>query len=86
MLTFIYFFQDDAAEEGATPEGTEEDLDFGALKKKKKKKKNMAEFEAELAEQQGGDDDDNNANDDSTKASDEEAWLKSDRDYTYDEV
>ncbi|ORZ23636.1 domain found in IF2B/IF5-domain-containing protein [Absidia repens] len=78
--------EDDAAEEGAAPEGAEEDLDFGALKKKKKKKKNMAEFEAELAEQQGGDDDDNNANDDSTKASSEEAWLKSDRDYTYDEL
>ncbi|CAO3591475.1 unnamed protein product [Absidia cylindrospora] len=78
--------EDDAAEEGAAPEGTEEDLDFGALKKKKKKKKNMAEFEAELAEQQGGDDDDNNANDDSTKASNEDAWIKSDRDYTYDEL
>lgn len=45
----------------------------------------MAEFEAELAEQQGGDDDDT-AKDDSTKASNEETWLKSDRDYTYDEV
>ncbi|KAI8333111.1 domain found in IF2B/IF5-domain-containing protein [Chlamydoabsidia padenii] len=77
---------DDAvAEENATPEGAEEDLDFGGLKKKKKKKKNMAEFEAELAEQQGGDDDDDNK-DDSTKGSNEEAWLKSDRDYTYDEL
>lgn len=45
----------------------------------------MAEFEAELAEQQGGDDDDT-TKDDSTKASNEETWLKSDRDYTYDEV
>ncbi|SAM02183.1 hypothetical protein [Absidia glauca] len=79
--------EDDAAgEETAAPEGTEEDLDFGALKKKKKKKKNMAEFEAELAE---GDDDNNNndgANEGSSKASNEEAWLKSDRDYTYDEL
>ncbi|KAI8086352.1 domain found in IF2B/IF5-domain-containing protein [Halteromyces radiatus] len=77
--------EDDAAGEEATPEGTEEDLDFGALKKKKKKKKNMAEFEAELSEQQGGDEDENN-NEDSTKSANEEAWLKSDRDYTYDEL
>ncbi|SAM02925.1 hypothetical protein [Absidia glauca] len=77
--------EDDAEETAPAPEGAEEDLDFGGLKKKKKKKKNMAEFEAELAEQQGGDDDDT-AKDDSTKASNEETWLKSDRDYTYDEL
>ncbi|KAI8342993.1 domain found in IF2B/IF5-domain-containing protein, partial [Chlamydoabsidia padenii] len=74
---------EDDAEETPAPEGAEEDLDFGALKKKKKKKKNMAEFEAELAEQ-GDDDNTNDNNDDTSK--DEEAWLKSDRDYTYDEL
>ncbi|KAI9304953.1 domain found in IF2B/IF5-domain-containing protein [Cunninghamella echinulata] len=66
---------EDAPEEAeAAPEGGEEDLDFGALKKKKKKKKNMAEFEAELGE------------DDASKNSNEESWLKSDRDYTYEEL
>ncbi|KAI9272671.1 domain found in IF2B/IF5-domain-containing protein [Phascolomyces articulosus] len=76
---------EDAGEGDSTPaEGNDEDMDFGALKKKKKKKKNMAEFEAELAEQEGetGEQDD----DSSKKDGSEEAWLKSDRDYTYDEL
>ncbi|KAI8394147.1 domain found in IF2B/IF5-domain-containing protein [Radiomyces spectabilis] len=76
---------EDAPEEEAAPENAEEDLDFGALKKKKKKKKNMAEFEAELAEQEG-ESVDTNADTDATKKVEDEAWLKSDRDYTYDEL
>lgn len=77
-------FKDVPAEtEGAAPEN-EEDLDFVGLKKKKKTKKSMAQFEADLA--------DENANSGEveeerpTKQGGEEAWLKSDRDYAYEEV
>ncbi|KAI8968576.1 domain found in IF2B/IF5-domain-containing protein [Mycotypha africana] len=71
-----------------TPAEDAEDLDFGALKKKKKKKKSMAQFEADLADENA--DDDEAAEESSTKPSKkeegEEAWLKSDRDYAYDEL
>ncbi|KAF7722165.1 hypothetical protein EC973_003643 [Apophysomyces ossiformis] len=72
-------------QEEAVPADEDEDLDFGALKKKKKskKKKNMAEFEAELAEQEG---DEGLSNEKEKPATAEDAWLKSDRDYTYDEL
>ncbi|KAI9322523.1 domain found in IF2B/IF5-domain-containing protein, partial [Dichotomocladium elegans] len=62
----------------------EEDLDLESLKKKKKKKKkNMAEFEAELAED-GGDDAEPGKQGDEKEG--DEAWLKSDRDYQYEEL
>ncbi|PKI82309.1 hypothetical protein MVES_003786 [Malassezia vespertilionis] len=82
----------------ATPaEGDE--FDFGELKKKKKKKKaafDIEEFEKEL----GGQVDQDNADDDlddpfapeksddttTAKTDDVEAWLGSDRDYTYQEL
>ncbi|KAI8143071.1 domain found in IF2B/IF5-domain-containing protein [Fennellomyces sp. T-0311] len=77
---------EDAGEGDSTPaEGNDEDMDFGALKKKKKKKKNMAEFEKELAEQEG-DTVDQQEDDKGSKKDSDEAWLKSDRDYTYDEL
>ncbi|KAI9277444.1 domain found in IF2B/IF5-domain-containing protein [Sporodiniella umbellata] len=65
-------------------EAVEEDLDFVGLKKKKKTKKSMAQFEADLA--------DENANSGEPeeekvmKKGGEEAWLKSDRDYAYEEL
>ncbi|ORX47470.1 hypothetical protein DM01DRAFT_1339104 [Hesseltinella vesiculosa] len=70
-------------DEEEQPAEGEEELDFGAMKKKKKKKKNMAEFEAALAEQQ---DDGESKPEDGAKASAEESWLKSDRDYSYEEL
>ncbi|CAO3643033.1 unnamed protein product [Cunninghamella blakesleeana] len=73
---------EDAPEEEAAPEGGDEDLDFGALKKKKKKKKNMAEFEAELGEG----DEEEGKEESADKNANEESWLKSDRDYTYEEL
>ncbi|ORZ03935.1 domain found in IF2B/IF5-domain-containing protein [Syncephalastrum racemosum] len=77
---------EDAGEGAAAPpEGDDADLDFGALKKKKKKKKNMAEFEAELAEQEGEVPGEKAEGEKQKKGSDD-AWLKSDRDYTYDEL
>jgi translation initiation factor 2 subunit 2 len=58
-------------------------MDFGALKKKKKKKKSMAEFEADMAEENDGEE----VSEDKSKAkTGEAAWLKSDRDYDYEEV
>jgi translation initiation factor 2 subunit 2 len=58
-------------------------MDFGALKKKKKKKKSMAEFEADLAEENDGEE----VSEEKSKAqTGEAAWLKSDRDYDYEEV
>ncbi|CAO3687603.1 unnamed protein product [Rhizopus stolonifer] len=62
----------------------EEDLDFGGLKKKKKKKKSMAQFEADLADENANDDD--VAEEAPVKQGNEEAWLKSDRDYVYEEL
>ncbi|KAG0169691.1 hypothetical protein DFQ28_007053 [Apophysomyces sp. BC1034] len=75
--------EDVPGEEEEIPANGDDDLDFGALKKKKKKKKNMAEFEAELAEQEG---DDNASKEEEKAVTAEDAWLKSDRDYTYDEL
>ncbi|RUS21050.1 domain found in IF2B/IF5-domain-containing protein [Endogone sp. FLAS-F59071] len=79
--------------EGEEQAEGEDDINLGELTKKKKKKKNMAEFEAELA----GDDDaprdvddifgaDADDGDDKENKVDEDAWLKSDRDYTYEEL
>ncbi|KAI9320984.1 domain found in IF2B/IF5-domain-containing protein [Dichotomocladium elegans] len=73
----------DAEAADAPAELVDGETDFGSLKKKKKKKKNMAEFEAELAE--AGEEDDANNEGNKTKEGDE-AWLKSDRDYTYEEL
>ncbi|GAA5809995.1 hypothetical protein MFLAVUS_003410 [Mucor flavus] len=76
--------EEEDAPEGEVPAATEEDLDFGGLKKKKKKKKSMAQFEADLA--------DENANEEEVteektgNKEGEEAWIKSDRDYSYDEL
>lgn len=78
-----YILQDAPDSETAT--GTEEDLDFGGMKKKKKKKKSMAQFEADLADE-NADNDEAVENKSSGKEGSEEAWLKSDRDYAYDEV
>ncbi|RCI04398.1 hypothetical protein CU098_012102 [Rhizopus stolonifer] len=74
-------------EEAPETEGVaenEEDLDFGGLKKKKKKKKSMAQFEADLADENANDDD--VAEEAPVKQGNEEAWLKSDRDYVYEEL
>lgn len=86
-MTFFSFnkscYQD--APEGEAVAANDEDLDFGGLKKKKKKKKSMAQFEADLADENA---DEEEATDEKTgnKEGGEEAWLKSDRDYAYDEV
>ncbi|KAI8059894.1 domain found in IF2B/IF5-domain-containing protein [Gongronella butleri] len=73
----------DASEGGEeAPAENEEELDFGAMKKKKKKKKNMAEFEAELGDQDDGE----TKTEGSSKAGAQEAWLQSDRDYSYEEL
>jgi translation initiation factor 2 subunit 2 len=44
----------------------------------------MAQFEADLADENANDDE--VAEEKPTKQGGEEAWLKSDRDYAYDEV
>ncbi|KAI9024289.1 domain found in IF2B/IF5-domain-containing protein [Phycomyces nitens] len=76
--------EESAADESApVPEGKEEDLDFGELKKKKKKKKSMAEFEADLADENA---DEALEEEDTPKEESGDSWLKSDRDYTYDEL
>lgn len=46
----------------------------------------MAEFEAELAEQEAEAGGEGAVEEDKAKSVNEEAWLKSDRDYTYEEV
>ncbi|EIE86580.1 hypothetical protein RO3G_11291 [Rhizopus delemar RA 99-880] len=76
--------EEDAPAEAEGAAENEEDLDFGALKKKKKKKKSMAQFEADLADENANDDE--VAEEKPTKQGGEEAWLKSDRDYAYDEL
>ncbi|KAF7728579.1 hypothetical protein EC973_005805 [Apophysomyces ossiformis] len=77
---------EDANKENADLQPTTEEgeLDFGAMKKKKKKKKSMAEFEADLAEDGGAADEQEAAA--KTIDGGEDAWLKSDRDYKYDEL
>ncbi|KAI8992633.1 domain found in IF2B/IF5-domain-containing protein [Pilobolus umbonatus] len=73
----------DVTDEVATPEN--EDEDFIDLKKTKKKvKRSMAQFEAGLADENA----DNQASEDKSKDKEigEDAWLKSDRDYSYDEL
>ncbi|KAI7872211.1 domain found in IF2B/IF5-domain-containing protein [Spinellus fusiger] len=76
-------FIKELAVEESTAAGKEEDLDFGELKKKKKKK-SMAEFEADLADENG--DQDKAEEEETSKQESGDAWLKSDRDYTYDEL
>lgn len=79
--------------ESATAEG--EELDFSSLKKKKKKilvaEETKAEFEAKLeeagiADEKVDDEDPFAVDKPSEEGNEEEAWLKSDRDYTYEEV
>ncbi|OBZ89777.1 putative eukaryotic translation initiation factor 2 subunit beta [Choanephora cucurbitarum] len=77
--------EEDAPEAEAAAEN-EEDLDFGALKKKKKKKKSMAQFEADLADENDDQDEAVEGKTNSKESGGEEAWLKSDRDYAYDEL
>ncbi|KAG1428810.1 hypothetical protein G6F58_000399 [Rhizopus delemar] len=76
--------EEDAPAEAEGVAENEEDLDFGGLKKKKKKKKSMAQFEADLADENANDDE--VAEEKPTKQVGEDAWLKSDRDYAYDEL
>lgn len=75
----------DTPEGEASPAANDEDMDFGGMKKKKKKKKSMAQFEADLADE-NADEDDATEEKSGGKEGGEEAWLKSDRDYSYDEV
>lgn len=89
-----------ATASGETPAEEGDDLDFSNLKKKKKKRADVAAFDAKLEEAGIVDDkeadiegDDPFAKGEGDEASmeaeqdgEEEAWLKSDRDYTYEEV
>lgn len=91
-----------ASTSAAAPTEEGDDLDFSNLKKKKKKRvidSDVAAFEAKLEEAGVVDDKeaDVEGEDPFSKAEgdevmvegeqdEEEAWLKSDRDYTYDEV
>ncbi|CEJ01176.1 hypothetical protein G6F70_008236 [Rhizopus microsporus] len=75
--------EEDAPAETEAAADNDEELDFGALKKKKKKKKSMAQFEADLADENA---DEEVVEDKSDKQAGEEAWLKSDRDYAYEEL
>ena len=93
---------DDAAGGAAEAEGGDADLDFSSLKKKKKKRvidTEVAELEAKLEEAGIVDDKEQEVEGDDPFAkaeggedfaddgkNEEEAWLKSDRDYTYEEV
>jgi len=64
------------------------DLDFSLSKKKKKKKKTVA-FEEEFKENEGavkGEDDNDPDSEASGTAATTNAWVNSDRDYTYDEL
>jgi translation initiation factor 2 subunit 2 len=90
----------DGDEDAAEPPAEEgDDLDFSNLKKKKKKRADVAAFEAKLeeagivddkeAEVEGDDPFTKGEGDEATVEEgqdEEEAWLKSDRDYTYEEV
>lgn len=86
---------DDAGTEEPTEEG--DDLDFSSLKKKKKRviDEQVAALDAQLEEAGIVDDKDQVEGEDPFKtegedevatATEEEGWLKSDRDYTYEEV
>ncbi|ORE03876.1 hypothetical protein BCV72DRAFT_295627 [Rhizopus microsporus var. microsporus] len=75
--------EEDAPAETEAAADNDEELDFGALKRKKKKKKSMAQFEADLADENA---DEEIVEDKSDKQAGEEAWLKSDRDYAYEEL
>ncbi|RCH80274.1 hypothetical protein CU097_002139 [Rhizopus azygosporus] len=75
--------EEDAPAETEAAADNDEELDFGALKRKKKKKKSMAQFEADLADENA---DEEVVEDKSDKQAGEEAWLKSDRDYAYEEL
>ncbi|KAG2211755.1 hypothetical protein INT46_010616 [Mucor plumbeus] len=77
--------EEDAPEGEASPAVNDEDMDFGGMKKKKKKKKSMAQFEADLADE-NADEDDAAEEKSGGKEGGEDAWLKSDRDYSYDEL
>lgn len=80
---YKHIYHKDAPAETEAAADNDEELDFGALKKKKKKKKSMAQFEADLADENA---DEEVVEDKSDKQAGEEAWLKSDRDYAYEEV
>ncbi|KAI9014951.1 domain found in IF2B/IF5-domain-containing protein [Gaertneriomyces semiglobifer] len=69
-------------EEGAGEEQPAESFDFGE-KKKKKKKHGLAEFEAEL---RSGQDEDGSRGDDDEHSGDRDAWIGTNRDYTYPEL
>lgn len=83
---------DDAGTEEPMEEG--DDLDFSSLKKKKKRviDEQVAALDAQLEEAGIVDDKDQIEGDDpfnaeeQVTATEEEGWLKSDRDYTYEEV
>ncbi|KAI7889300.1 domain found in IF2B/IF5-domain-containing protein [Mucor mucedo] len=77
--------EEEDAPEGEAVAANEEDLDFGGLKKKKKKKKSMAQFEADLADE-NADEEEVTEEKSSNKEGGDETWLKSDRDYSYDEL
>ncbi|KAI7897661.1 domain found in IF2B/IF5-domain-containing protein [Cokeromyces recurvatus] len=77
--------EEDTPDADSSVANTDEDLDFSGLKKKKKKKKSMAQFEADLADENA---DENEVTEEKTneKEAGEDAWVKSDRDYAYDEL
>ncbi|KAG2198014.1 hypothetical protein INT47_004981 [Mucor saturninus] len=77
--------EEEDAPEGEAVAANDEDLDFGGLKKKKKKKKSMAQFEADLADE-NADEEEVTEEKSSNKEGGDETWLKSDRDYSYDEL
>ncbi|KAI9193605.1 domain found in IF2B/IF5-domain-containing protein [Polychytrium aggregatum] len=66
----------------------EEALDFGEKKKKKSKRPNLAEFEASLKadEEEGAVDVDGNDESTGGAGQGQDAWLGSNRDYTYQEL
>jgi translation initiation factor 2 subunit 2 len=78
------------ADEEKPAEGAEE-FDFGKKKSKKKKRPDLAQFEAQLMAEGGEGSADVSAEaagstESGSGATDEEPWLGSNRDYTYQEV
>ncbi|KAK9712695.1 translation initiation factor eIF-2 beta subunit [Basidiobolus ranarum] len=80
---------DEETEEAAPVEGDGEAFDFGEMKKKKKKKSKKADldaFEADLNEENDQEDSLDIGSKTTERKGVEDAWLGSNRDYTYQEL
>ncbi|KAI9105368.1 eukaryotic translation initiation factor 2 beta [Phlyctochytrium arcticum] len=74
---------EDNADDAAAPV---DDFEFGAKKKKKTKRSNLADFEAQLKEGQSVEAEETADAAERERKEGEDAWLGSNRDYTYSEM